>query len=317
MVYDPVAHLSKVMHSGKGFSSPVHGTGGNQVMHPIWGNGMAAKRPVRIEPGLFIKEFNNLARHKHRYEVFRDFVTVGALSVHNSFRGPRYDELEAEYLHIAGRYARDEVEGFARLLGILVALLDAEPRDILGQLYLTLELGNTHTGQFFTPPEVSELMARLTYGETLKTLDKPFITLSEPACGAGGMVLAFVKIMLSHGHDPAKRLWVQCQDVDRTAALMCYLQLSLWNVPAAVIVGNTLAMEVREVFYTPAHYLGLWEYRLRRRDDEAALALMTTEVQDVATECVVSDVADETQRPPIPIVRSGVTSTQAQFDFGF
>ena len=51
------------------------------------------------------------------------------------------------------------VPGFGRLLGILVALLGAEPKDILGQLYMSLELGNTNTGQFFTPPEVSELMA--------------------------------------------------------------------------------------------------------------------------------------------------------------
>ena len=299
MVYDPVAHLSKVMHSGKGFLSPVHGTGGNQVMHPIWGNGMAAKRPVRIEPGLFIKEFNNLARHKHRYEVFRDFVMVGALSVHNSFRGPRYDELEAEYLQIAGRYGRDEVEGFARLLGILVALLDAEPRDILGQLYMTLELGNTNVGQFFTPPEVSELMARLTYGEALKTLDKPFITLCEPACGAGGMVLAFVKVMLSHGHNPAERLWVQAQDVDRTAALMCYLQLALWNVPAVVIVGNTLAMEAHEVFYTPAHHLGFWGIKLRRQDDEvgAAKLLMLETGSDTTT--ATSEVEIRSPMPPI------------------
>ena len=155
---------------------------------------MTAKPHVRIDPNLFIKEFNSLARHKHRYEVFRDFVTVAALSVHNSLRGPRYDDLEAEYLQIAGRYERDELEGFARLLGILIALLDAEPKDILGQLYMSLELGNTNTGQFFTPPEVSELMAQVTYGEELKTLNKPFITLCEPACGAGGMVLAFVKM---------------------------------------------------------------------------------------------------------------------------
>ena len=70
-------------------------------MHPLRENGMAAKPTVRIDPGLFVKEFNNLARHKHRYEVFQDFVTVGALSVHNSFRGLRYDELEAEYLQVA------------------------------------------------------------------------------------------------------------------------------------------------------------------------------------------------------------------------
>lgn len=85
---------------------------------------MAAKPTVRTVPGLFVKEFNNLARHKHRCEAFREFVMVGALSVHNSFRGPRYDELETEYLQVFTGTA----EGFGRLLGILVAFLDAEPR---------------------------------------------------------------------------------------------------------------------------------------------------------------------------------------------
>lgn len=266
--------------------------------------------------GDFVRSFNRIASHRHRYEVFRDFVTMAAISMHNAIH--KDEKLESEYLAIVKRYERDQVTALCGLFAKLVLLLDAEPQDVLGPLYMELELGNTQAGQFFTPHEISELMARLTYGDELKTLDKPFITLCEPACGAGGMVLAFVKVMLSYGHDPAKRLWVQCQDVDRTAALMCYLQLSLWNVPAVVIVGNTLTNEAREVFYTPAHYLGLWKYRLRRRDDEAAaLALMTAEVQDVAAECVVSDVGAETQRPPIPIVRPGAKSTQAQFDFGF
>ena len=272
---------------------------------------MAAKTTVRIDPGLFIKEFNNLARHKHRYEVFRDFVTVAALSVHNSYRGPSYDELEAEYLQIAGRYARDELEGFARLLGILVALLDAEPKDILGQLCMTLELGNTNTGQFFTPPEVSELMAQVTYGEELKMLNKPFITVWEPACGAGGMVLAFVKVMLSHGHDPAKRLWVQCQDVDRTAALMCYLQLSLWNVPGVVIVGNTLAMETREVFYTPAHQLGFWSHRLHRHWASG------TDNSAISSELPPAVSQPKADRQPTSDMPPGAKRTQAQFDFDF
>jgi hypothetical protein len=112
----------------------------------------------------------------------------------------------------------------------------------------------------------------MTYGEELKTLDKPFITLMEPACGAGGMVLAFVKVMLSHGHNPAERLWIRAQDIDRTAALMCYLQMSLWHVPGVVIVGNTIACEAREVFYTPAHHLGFWGSKLRRRDAETEAA---------------------------------------------
>lgn len=268
--------------------------------------------------GEFVRSFNRIAAHRHRYEVFRDFVTMAAISMHNAIR--KNPSLEDEYLRIVKCYERDQVTEFCKLLAKLVMLLDVEPQDVLGPLYMELELGNTQAGQFFTPHEISELIARMIYGEELKTLRKPFITLSEPACGAGGMVLAFVKVMLSHGHDPAKRLWVQCQDVDRTAALMCYLQLSLWNVPGVVIVGNTLAMEAREVFYTPAHYLGLWEYRLRRRDDEeAAMALMTAEVQDVDSDgdSMVATVHVETPPPPIPTMRTGAKSTQTQFDFGF
>lgn len=290
-------------------------------MHPLRENGMAAKPTVRIDPGLFVKEFNNLARHKHRYEVFQDFVTVGALSVHNSFRGPRYDELEAEYLQVASRYNRDDLEGFARLLGILVALLDAEPRDILGQLYMSLELGNTHTGQFFTPPEISELMARITFGDGVEHANKPFITLCEPACGSGGMVLAFVKVMLEKGWNPVERVWVQAQDIDRTAALMCYLQLALWHVPAAIVVGNTLSGETREVFYTPAHYLGFWPSKLARREErhqepKSAKSPQPMVMASTSKTTAPLESTRTVERPKV-VLSSGKTRAQAQFDFEF
>jgi hypothetical protein len=38
-------------------------------------------------------------------------------------------------------------------------------------------------------------MAELVYGDQLKNIEQPFITLSEPTCGAG-VVLGFVKVML-------------------------------------------------------------------------------------------------------------------------
>lgn len=267
--------------------------------------------------GDFVRSFNRIASHRHRYEVFRDFVTMAAISMHNTIC--KNASLEEEYLKITKGYKRDQLTEFSVLLSKLVTLLEEEPQDVLGPLYMDLELGNTQAGQFFTPHEVSELMARMIHGEELKSLSKPFITLSEPACGAGGMVLAFVKVMISHGHDPAKRLWVQCQDIDRTAALMCYLQLALWNVPARVVVGNTLSMEVREVFYTPAHYIGFWDSRLQRRDveDAAKALLMTPEELSVDMEPPISVVQTEPPKPPTSIMRSGATSTHTQFDFGF
>lgn len=267
--------------------------------HPAWGE--------------FVKAFNTIARHRHRYEVFRDFVVMSAAALHNAIR--KDEKLEAEYLAVAARYKRDELSEFSALLAKLVLLLDSEPRDVLGPLYMELELGNTNTGQFFTPHEVSTLMASVTYGDELKTLDKPFITVCEPACGAGGMVLAFVSVMLSHGHNPAQRLWVQAQDIDRTAALMCYLQMALWHIPGVVIVGNTLAMEAREVWYTPAHYLGFWHHRLEREWGRAEG--QTDDTGDRPT------VEDESQSEPInhpirdegrPLILS-IPKGQSSFDF--
>jgi type I restriction-modification system DNA methylase subunit len=263
----------------------------------------------------FVRAFNGIARHRHRYEVFRDFVTMSAISLHNALY--RNETLEAEYMAIVKRYSKDEANEMARLLGSLVILLEPEPRDILGQLYMSLELGNTNAGQFFTPPEVSELMARISYDGALQTLEKPFITVCEPACGAGGMVLAFVKVILSHGHNPAQRVWVQAQDIDRTAALMCYVQMALWHIPGRIVVGNTLAMEEREVFYTPAHYLGLWDTRLRRQAEEFADEPRLAEVQDLATVDTASLPVPEPQKKPTPTAPLGGKPTQAQFDFDF
>jgi len=209
---------------------------------------------------IFIKKFNDIARYKHRYDVFRDFVTISAISLHNAVN--KVESLEDEYMQIIKPYSKNEVNAFSELFGDLVMMLESSPCDVLGGLYMELELGNKNAGQFFTPAHISELMAQLVYGDELKYINKPFITLSEPTCGAGGMVLAFVKAMLSHGHNPACKLWVQCTDIDRLAALMCYVQLGLWNVPAQVIVGNSLTLETREVFYTPAHYMGAWDMRL-------------------------------------------------------
>ena len=110
-------------------------------------------------------------------------------------------------------------------------------------------------------------MAKLAYGDMLNKFDtKPFITLCEPACGAGGMVLAFVNEMLKKGIDPSQRLCVQCIDIDRVAAFMCYLQLGLWHIPAEIVVGNTLTMEYREIYYTPAYYIEGWNARLKQVD---------------------------------------------------
>ncbi len=254
----------------------------------------------------FLDTFKSVALYKHRYDVFRDFVTMSAISLRNAV--VKNPELEEEYLKIIHSYEKDDQQKFPQLLAILVELLEFEPKDVLGTLYSTLELTSKDKGQFFTPHTISEFMAQILIDDDLEHINKPFLTLSEPACGAGGMVLAFVKVMLKHQHNPAERLWVQCIDVDRLAALMCYVQLSLWNVPAEIIVGNTLSLEVRETWSTPAHILGNWNSKLAQKA-EAETPERKPE-PDTPSKEALSDVPN---KEPLDTP----SEKPVQFDFGF
>jgi len=223
--------------------------------------------PPKEARAAFMRSFKETAPHQHRYEVWRDFVTLAACALHNSLGIE--ETREAEYLAIIHRYDKPDQARFPLLLSQLVMALDAEPVDILGPLYMELEIGSKDRGQFFSPAALSELMAAMTFEGALEILEhKPFVTLHEPACGAGGMVLAAAKTFIRAGHNPAFTLFASCVDVDRLAALMCYVQLSLWNIPAEVAVGNTLSMEMREVWHTPAYRMFNWECRLAHQQVE-------------------------------------------------
>ena len=42
------------------------------------------KPPKHYDRQTFISLFNSIARHKHRYAVFSDFVTMSAIAYHNA-----------------------------------------------------------------------------------------------------------------------------------------------------------------------------------------------------------------------------------------
>ena len=80
-----------------------------------------------------------------------------------------------------------------------------------------------------------------------------WMTLSEPACGAGGMVVAFAEQMKDAGRDYGKQLRVVAQDIDIHCVNMCYVQMRIHGIPAAVIHGDALKLEERSVLFTPQY----------------------------------------------------------------
>lgn len=213
--------------------------------------------------------FTSIAPSKNRYTVFSNFIFLTAAALRNAvghpFRHLFNQDIEKEYLKVISAYTKDEAGKFANLMALYVCIAEAgqEPHDHLGDLFMQQGFGEACKGQYFTPSPISDLMAKITTPDIAKALEhKNFLTVSDPACGAGSTLLAVVKEFRAQKVNPQYQLWIQGIDIDRTAALMCYIQLSMWHIPAEICVGNSLSLEIREVWNTPAHYLGGWSQKL-------------------------------------------------------
>lgn len=211
------------------------------------------------------------------WSVWSDFIEMSALAIANAVDWAQRTEREARYMAIVKRYSKEQAMRFAHALGALtMAMEKAEFGDILGTTFMELDLGSKWAGQFFTPYEVCRVMAGITLGNGVdaKLQERGFITACDPAVGAGALPIALAEELHRAGHNYQKCLHVTAQDVDQKAAHMAYIQLSLLHVPAVVIVGNTLANECRERWFTPAHILGGWSRKLATRDVEQAPAVV-------------------------------------------
>ncbi|WAT32213.1 N-6 DNA methylase [Pseudomonas sp. GXZC] len=208
------------------------------------------------------------AGRRNLWDVFGDFIEMSALAIANKVDHAQFDEREKRYLAIVQRYEPHEVARFPVMFAELTNALEYGPDDVLGQVFSELELHNAARGQFFTPYSLCSLMANMQVqdGNNIRELiaQRGFVTVSEPACGAGAMVIATAEAMLGAGINYQQHLHVTAQDIDSRAVHMAFIQLSLLHIPAVVILGNTLMMEEREHWYTPAHVLGGWQRKLNR-----------------------------------------------------
>ncbi len=64
-------------------------------------------------------------------------------------------------------------------------------------------------------------------------------TVSDPACGAAGMLIAYAECLLEADINPSMHMFGSCIDIDPVAADMAFIQLSLLGIAAEVVTGNT------------------------------------------------------------------------------
>ena len=235
-----------------------------------------AVRYLKPSQSEFQKLFSTLCYSRSNWQVWSDFIAMSATAISNAFdrEGPVHDDRKRQYMELSRVYTSDELDILAQLLSIVVLALEDDPRqDFLGEVFQGLGLNSHWKGQFFTPYHICEFMAEITLGNAETEIRKKgWIGINDPACGAGALLIAARNAMEKRGLPSSGALYV-AQDIDRTAALMCYIQLALLGCAGYVIIGDSLLHPPTghplcpgpnpelDVWYLPMFYEQTWHYR--------------------------------------------------------
>ena len=215
---------------------------------------MAKKSSYRSD---LIDEIRKLAQTNGLNTVFTTFLEITATSIAAQMDPMNAEEREKRYQEMESKMTPDELTSYARMFALLTLATREyaeDPCDILGDIYHELKLNNEWNGQFFTPDHICRLMAQIVNIDVPTDQDGP-VTINEPTCGSGTMVIGAVWAMQRKGIDYRRKSFFVAQDIDIRCVWMAYIQLSLYGIPAVVIHGNTLTVEEWSHWYTPCAYM--------------------------------------------------------------
>ncbi|MBE9040192.1 N-6 DNA methylase [Oscillatoriales cyanobacterium LEGE 11467] len=210
----------------------------------------------------FCNKFDKLAYSRSHFEVFRDWVEISAIAMHNrpyNFSNLPKDEcfetLEADYLKLVAKYDRETLNEFAALLEITMIALNSEWGDFLGEIYTEMEIGGKRSkqtkGEFFTPYPVAQLAAEMTLLGCEEVIERQgYLTISKPACGAGAMLIAACEVIARKGYAPNKVMFFEAIDINPFCCHMAFVQFSCLELPGIVCHGDTLKYEFQKRWET-------------------------------------------------------------------
>lgn len=209
----------------------------------------------------------------NRATFLSDIFEVGAIAISNRFAFNQ--KREHRYISIMKKYDKQMqnliVEIFNEIYLLLSSqvLYDVPFSDYLGEIYMQSETSSKATGQFFTPYDVSRLCAECAIGkqivEDAKEKDE-ILTLHEPTCGSGGMIIAAADVLHNRfDFNYSANLLVECGDIDARCVHMSYLQLSLAGIPAVIYHRDALSLKTWDKWETPAYLMQWLRFRNKIR----------------------------------------------------
>ena len=217
----------------------------------------------KSEPTNFRELLGSISRHHDLHRTFDGFVRLAACALAAQTREP-------EYLEEAKRWGKPDLELMSKALGALVLEMESKPfEDVLGGYYMEFALsskGQQWGGEFHTPKTICDMMARMTVGDLAAIPGEGPITVCEPACGAGAMILSLAEACPP---EVRRRLRVTAIDISRTACDMTFINTTLWGIPTRILHGNALSNEYWAA-WSNIHHIAPWlPYAMRPQTPEA------------------------------------------------
>jgi type I restriction-modification system DNA methylase subunit len=184
------------------------------------------------------KRLKSLSGKKSLSQVFDDFLSLSvcALQPGNILATYRCDpETEKLFSDIKSKYSAKDMSIFSECFGYL--LMHAHQnhyKDPFGKFFED-NLSSSHTGQFFTPESVCEMMAQMTipHGTSGKRI-------LDPSVGSGRNLLAAAKIAPENLFFGA--------DIDLTCVHMTLLNMCIYKMSGEVAWMNSLTNVIWKVW---------------------------------------------------------------------
>lgn len=214
--------------------------------------------------GELLKTFRLVGDRYGVHSVFEDFLAMYAYAISNSVDAYHYEKRETDYMRIFKKYKREEIDQMVALSGLLATELELQSgylQDILGPVFHELNLHNEYAGQFFSPQHVCDAMTKMSLGQGQSDNEKGYVTVLEPACGSGAMILAAAQELKRQSRNYQQEMIAVGVDIDFKCVCMTYIQLALQGIPAIVIHGDSLAVKEYSRWYTPMYFIGEWYWR--------------------------------------------------------
>lgn len=205
-----------------------------------------------------IKNIDFFLYKRDKIQVFTDAVEYNALKFAIIVSPKKQEERIMRIKDILDIYAdekdKQHFDSICSDMSDMLSQMIDNYGDHLGEIYMELSGGKKAAGQYFTPYEVSRLMAEMTVGQTDLPKDK-ILTFNEPCCGSGGLIIATADALNERGFNYTSNAVFIANDIDRNCALMCYLQTSWAAMPAIILHQDTITQKAWDEFFTPAFAL--------------------------------------------------------------